>query len=228
VVEAPNESLCRAFEEDPRTGSCSRTASHGRWWVDFRAVVMNFTRKLIPVFAALSLAATVSACGSEEKVSFGINEGAYVDVGDIAYQVQISRVLNPKLPEDPSYLVGLPAGTPDPAPREKWFAVFLRAQNYGSKPAPVETKFRIIDTEGTKYMPFDLDPQINTFAWNPTGLLNPDFVYPDVSSVAGTGPVRQGGELLFKIKDSVYQNRPLVFEILDAAGKPAASVDLDL
>ncbi len=193
--------------------------------------MISAPRKSLLLAGALFAALSLSACGAESDPSVGINEGAYVDVGDVAYQVQISRVLNPKSQEDPSYLVGVPAAERRLGRDEQWFAVFLRAQNFGDHPLDVANKFRIVDTDipkGQEYEPVALDPKVNVFAWNPTQQLDPWFIYPDASSVAGTGPVRQGGELLFKIKNSVYQNRPLVLEILGDNGKPVAEVDLDL
>ena len=186
--------------------------------------------RTVLVAACLAVAATTSACGSEEKVTFAPNEGTYVDIGSTAYQVQISRALNPKSPEDPSYLVGLPAAQKRPlAPGEEWFAVFLRAQNYGDKPQTLANKFRIFDTEGKSWTPVTLSSD-NQFAWNPTEALVPDYIYPAPSAIAGSGPVRQGSLLLFRINDSVYQNRPLILEIFDPADptKVAARVSLDL
>jgi len=197
--------------------------------------VINAPRRILPVVAALCLAAGTSACGSTENAQVGTGEGAYVDINDVAYQVQISRTLNPKLAEDASYLVGLPAGTVQPGPGEEWFAVFLRAQNFGGSATKLATKFRLIDTTDKKYTPIALDTATNIFTWNPAGqlqpdgLLKPDWIYPPASSIAGSGPVRQGALLLFKLSDDVYQNRPLVLEIYDSASvKPAAVISLDL
>lgn len=176
-----------------------------------------------------ALALGLGGCFDGEAVTVGINEGAYVDVGTVAYQVQISRVLNPKLPEDRSYLEGLPPGTSQPTPSEQWFGVFLRAQNFGDKAQPLATKFRVIDTAGHPYDPIALGAQ-NPFIWSPETPLSANFIYPNVNSAAGAGPVRQGGLLLFKLSDAVYQNRPLVLEIFEPGNdrKLAASVNLDL
>ena len=189
-------------------------------------------RRIAPALVAVCLAAALGGCGSsDEPVTKAANEGVYVDINDVAYQVQISRVLNPKAAEDASYLVGLPPATPPLAPDEQWFAVFLRAQNYGSSPTTLANRFRIVDTDvprGAVYLPTPIDPKVNIFAWNPTDPLDADFVYPNPSSIAGTGPVREGAELLFRVKDSVYQNRPLVLQIVGDNGRAAAAVSLDL
>lgn len=181
--------------------------------------------------ACLAVALTATACGSsEENVTFAPSEGTYVDIGEVAYQVQISRILNPKGAEDRSYLVGLPASESKAlGPEEQWFAVFLRAQSYGDQPERLATRFRVVDTEGSAWKPVDVSSD-NQFEWNPQGPLAAGYTYPSPSSIAGTGPVRQGALLLFRVKDSIYQNRPLVLEIYDPAnpGKVAATVDLDL
>jgi hypothetical protein len=187
--------------------------------------------KTVLVAACVGVAATASACGGHEKVTEAKTEGGYVDVGTVAYQVQISRTLNPKLPEDKSYLVGIPAADKKPLrPDEQWFAVFVRGQNFGDKPQPLVTKFRVIDTEGKTWDPIKLDTETNTLAWNPTAQLDPTFIYPDPSSIAGTGPVRQGSLLLFRLDNSIYENRPLVLELFDPAGgkEPVAEIPLDL
>ena len=194
-----------------------------------RAVKPSALKSLVAT-ACLGVAFATSACGTEEPVTFAPGEGTYVDVGSTAYQVQISRVLNPEGPEDRSYLIGRPADQMAPlAKDEQWFAVFLRAQNYGSAPETLATNFRIFDTEGKSWRPIKLDAN-NPFAWAPTEQLVPDYTYPDPSSISGAGPVRQGSLLLFRIKDSVYQNRPLILEIYDPANprKVAASISLDL
>lgn len=197
---------------------------------------MNAPRTLIAVAVAAS-ALALPACGENaskekaakeaEKVHAGLSEGSYVNLGTVAYQVQISRTLNPKLPEDASYLQGAMGATP-PGPDEQWFAVFLRAQNYGDEPQSLAKTFRAVDASGRRYNPIALDTA-NDFAWAPTAPLGANRIYPDVNSVAGAGPVRQGALLLFKLNDSIYQNRPLVLEIDDPlAGKLAATVPLDL
>ena len=187
--------------------------------------------RTVLVAACLAAAVTTTACGSEEPVTNAPSEGTYVDIGSVAYQVQISRSLNPKSAEDPSYLVGLPASEKQQPLKgtELWFAVFLRAQNYGDKPQQLATKFRVVDTEDKAWTPITLNSD-NQFAWNPTEALVPDYIYPAPSSLAGSGPVRQGALLLFRLDDSVYQNRPLILEIYDPADatKVAARVSLDL
>jgi len=190
-------------------------------------------RKL-PAAALIAASLLVVGCGEHEKVTDAPSEGFYVDIGEVAYQVQISRILNPKAEEDRSYIVGLPSAvTPDLGPTEQWFAVFLRAQSYGDKPEQLATKFRVVDTDGSAWEPVALT-EVNQFRWAPDADIPKGipagYTYPGPNSVSGMGPVREGSLLLFKLDDSIFQNRPLVLEIFDPADpkKVAATVDLDL
>ena len=85
-------------------------------------------RCLLLVIAVAALG--VSGCGDKEQtITAGESEAAYVTLGDLQYQVQISRQLNPRDVEDRAYLTGI---APDQArlrPGESWFGVFLLVQN---------------------------------------------------------------------------------------------------
>src|SRR5437764_811720 len=64
----------------------------------------------LALLAAASAALALGACGNKVAVvKEGKTEGTYLNVGDLQYQVQISRALNPADVEDRDYLVGLPA-----------------------------------------------------------------------------------------------------------------------
>src|SRR5919112_207299 len=87
--------------------------------------------------ALLSTAALVAAgCGQEEVVTRADTEGIWVDVGQLDYHIQGSRVLEPGVVPDKAYLKGLPTGVPQPSGKEIWFAVFLRIENRTDTPAP--------------------------------------------------------------------------------------------
>ena len=70
--------------------------------------------------------ALAPAATRRPRRSTATTEGAYVDVGDLKYQVQISRQLNPADVEDRDYLMGLAGATGSSAADEEWFAVFMR------------------------------------------------------------------------------------------------------
>lgn len=156
------------------------------------------------------------------------SEAFYVRVGQLTYQVEISRVLNPYGTEDRAYLAGLPAGTAPLGANEQWFGVFLWAKNF-SHHAHVTTppdQFDIVDTQGATYHPIVLNPSVNPYAWT-SQTLQPNAQEPALDSPAYFGPT-QGAELLFRINDSAYSNRPLTLQIHVAGQAQPSSVSLDL
>lgn len=186
-------------------------------------------RRFTIVIAALSLAAPLSACGARGGQStVSDSEGFYVRAGQITYQVELSRQLNPYSNEDKAYLAGIPAGTTPPAPDQMWFAVFVWAKNQSRTAATTTApaSFDVTDTQGTIYRPIPINGSVNPFAWTPQ-LLQPLGTEPAPDSPASLDAT-QGGELLFKINTSAYSDRPLTLNI-HAAGQPRPStVTLDL
>ncbi len=185
----------------------------------------------LPLLLALTLVAalTLAACGGEsEPTHHGIDEGSYIQAGPLVYQVEISRALNPSNVEDAQYLAGLPAGTPRLAGDEEWFGVWLRVQNATNQPHVSASQFKIVDTTGTTYYPIAL-PRSNVFAYQPVGVQsqNGQPVEPDPESAAGSGPIN-GSMLLFKLRTSVYANRPLNLVITPPGGGAPSTVVLDL
>ena len=109
----------------------------------------------------------------------------------------MSRELNPANVEDREYLDGLP-GRRQVAGDEEWFGVWLRVQNDDDEPQPAAGEFKIVDTSGTEYEPFELAGDERR---SPTGRARSR---PTASrccrpeSGAGGGP-NQGSMLLFKL-----------------------------
>lgn len=186
----------------------------------------------LPLLLALLLFAglTLAACGSgeTEPTRHGADEGSYIQAGPLAYQVEISRELNPSSVEDAQYLEGLPAGEARLPGDEEWFGVWLRVQNATSQSQLSASEFRIVDTTGATYSPIAL-PATNPFAYQPTNVQSSDGqpVYPDPDSAAGSGPIN-GAMLLFRLNTAVYANRPLNLEITPPGGGAPSTVVLDL
>ena len=182
------------------------------------------------VVASVSAAALVAAgCGNKEDVVTNAKtEGIWIDAGKLDYHIQGSRVLEPGLVPDASYLKGLPSNVTKPSGKEVWFAVFLRIENKTGKPSPTAKEFTIKDTQGKTFYPYGLNTEVNPFAYKPTQLA-PDQAIPRPDSAQDFDSV-SGAELLFKLPLDSYQNRPLQFKIHSADGtQPAeASVDLDV
>jgi hypothetical protein len=191
---------------------------------------MTRIRTSLILITLLIAAFALSACGSNKPVTHGDNEGIYVNAGPLYYQVQLSRELNPQSVEDREYLADLPAGTTPPAADEEWFGVWMRVENDTDRAHLAASQFAIVDTQGNRYQPIQL-PQTNPFAYQAVSVQgksgNGQPVLPDPDSAAGTGPV-QGALLLFKLRTSVYSNRPLDLEITPPEGGTPSSVELDL
>src|SRR3954463_11533521 len=118
------------------------------------------------VLAVVLVASLVAAgCGSEDQVTEAKTEGIWIDAGPLDYHIQGSRLLEPGLVPDQSYLKGLPKGSTQPSGREVWFAVFLRIENRTDRPAPTATDFEIVDTQGTSFRPYGIDTNVNPFAY---------------------------------------------------------------
>ena len=169
-----------------------------------------------------------AGCGNKhETITQGETEGIYLDVGELKYQVQISRYLNAADVEDEAYLKGLPLNTEQPAADETWFGVFVRVQNETRGDAPAGAHdFEIHDTQENVYRPIPLDTEVNVFAYK-ADPIPPKSLIPAPDSAAAEGVI-QGSLLLFKVTNESLQNRPLEFVIKAGAGGGEATVDLDV
>jgi hypothetical protein len=187
---------------------------------------MPLRRLAVTSILALSAATGLAACGGEENIHVAHSEGVYVTTGDLQYQVQMSRQLNPHLPEDQAYLVGVPGDQRQLANDEEWFGVFLRAFNRSDRPQQSAKTFYITDTTGKRYDATPLDGRVNVTMFR-SWVLKPGDQLP----VPGT-PARelatQGGLILFKVPISAYDTRPLQFHIDSPSGGEPAAVDLDV
>src|SRR3712207_3508476 len=168
-------------------------------------------RRPLTILPPLGAATALAACGNKEhKVLHGATEGIYLDLGELKYQVQISRVLNPSSPEDRAYLVGLDPSQRDLPAGQEWFAVFMRVQNEHTEAHPAARDYTITDTQDTKFRPVPLGPD-NVFAYRPGNVAGHSLI-PPPDSPAAEGSI-QGSLLLFKIPTRNLENRPLELSI---------------
>jgi len=186
------------------------------------------TRRLLMVLVLVA-ALVAGGCGADkqETRTIGQTEGTYIDVGDLKYQVQISRILNPSDVEDRNYLTQLPEGTLPPKADEAWFGVWVRVENTNdSKSLPTASNFEIRDTQDNVFKPY---AQVgNVFAYQPVDKLGPQEVLPNSEAPAGFGPI-QGSLLLFKLTTTTLANRPLEFRITSPTDpSDVGTVDLDV
>jgi hypothetical protein len=187
---------------------------------------------------ALAVVFAVTACGSSKhapskpgaltghEVGNEVNDGSYIQAGPITYQLEVSRELNPYSIQDAPYVKGLPAGFPPPTANQLWYGVFLWAKNQHHKAYRTSDNFEIVDSQGTVYRPIKLNTALNPWAWT-SQLLQKNDTEPGENSVQSEGE-SQGGLLLFKVDNSVYQNRPLMLYVLNHNGQKLGSIFLDL
>jgi hypothetical protein len=190
------------------------------------------TRRLAILLTVLAASAGLSACGNKQDVVHEAEtEGIYVDVGDLKYQVQISRQLNPANVEDKSYLVGLGPFDRTLGADNVWFAVFVRVENDNQDAvARSASKFELHDTQERVFEPIQLGRE-NVFAYRPATLpkatSSTSGMIPLPDSAASEGPT-QGALLLFKLPRTTLDNRPLELIIAPPSGGEKGIVTLDV
>jgi hypothetical protein len=175
----------------------------------------------------------LAACGdSHTKVTTGTYAGEsgknapYLDVGPLAYEVQLSRQLNPVDTEDSSYLLGLTPAQLALSATEEWFGVFIQVYNNDDTPAPAATEMTISDTQNNVYAPLAPD-QTNHIAYR-AGTVPGKGRIPAPDSIAASDST-QASLLLFKIKTASLNNRPLTIKIVDPDNaSETASAELDV
>jgi hypothetical protein len=172
----------------------------------------------------------LAACGhktSHPTVADANNDGDYIDAGPVTYQLQISRELNQYSTEDSEYVKGLPGGfSASLGPTQEWFGVFLWAKNQTKQAQTTSDNFEVVDTQGDTYYPVKLNPALNPFAWT-SQTLAPNGTEPGPNTIQASSPT-QGGLLLFRVNNTVYDNRPLTLYVLGANDKKLGSISLNL
>jgi len=179
---------------------------------------------LLIVLAACGV--MLSACGYVAGVKKADSEAIYVDLGQLKYQVQFSRQLNPYDIEDSAYLQGLSPAAVKLTPAQAWFGIFVLVLNEHGQPYQASHGFYVTDTAGGVYRPTPVTGA-NPFAYHSV-MVAPYAELPPVGSVAALGPT-SGAALLFKVPLTSFDNRPLVLHIVDPTNPHGeATVDLDV
>lgn len=172
-------------------------------------------RRPLAVLAALLASGGLSACGKHIDESARVvraeTEGIYLDIGELKYQVQVSRQLNPYDAQDRPLLAGIPADQRPLKADEVWFGVFLRVQNEQKEALPPARKIKIVDTQEDVFLPIALDDR-NPYAYHSTVDIGAGRVVPLPDTPAFDTPVR-GLLVLFKLTLTALANRPLELQI---------------
>jgi hypothetical protein len=190
-------------------------------------------RNLAALLLAVAAGATLAACGDSHKVvTRGDNTGAggvntsYLTVGNLQYQVEVSRQLNPSDLEDQSYLSGLPASEQQLPAGQAWFAVFVLVLNRSHQPGQSSQSFVLTDTQNNSYTPI-APPPGNEYAYRPS-TINPGNQLPQPQTTAYLGPT-QAAVLLYKLPVTAYDNRPLMLKITSPTDSAqSAEIELDV
>lgn len=173
---------------------------------------------ILALVLALGSATLLGACGGEADPR-DVEEGESAEIGELAYDVQLTRFLNPGDGEDAEYLVGQPA-----APEgESYLGVFMRIQNESDdEDIRSASGYSISDIRGGDYEPVESE---SPFALDIGGTVPAGNQLPRTDTPAASG-VAKGGILIFLVDDAVVDSRPLVLEI--EAGEETAAVQLDM
>lgn len=184
-------------------------------------------RALPAVLCAAAVAAFAAGCGSEEETTTTdgqaaklVVEGEPLELGDLRFNVAITRFLNPSDVEDAEYLEGLPA----PPVGSDYLAVFMTIENEGDDDLiiPAAEGMTVEDTGGQLYEPIETD---SLFALELGADLPAGGEAPEADTAAAGGPV-QGSFVLYLIPKEAQELRPLELEI-DADGE-LGIIELDL
>ena len=193
---------------------------------------MPSPRSLVLLLAAV-LALGLSACGQEavdpggyqtENAQVAETEGIYLELGEMKYQVQISRQLNPLLIDDRDYFEGISEADLDLADDEVWFGVWMRVENESEEPQEAAERFTIVDTQENEYVPVQIGEE-NKFAYAAREVEGGKLL-PDPNGPAGERQPN-GALLLYKLKRFSLDNRPLEL-IIEGPDGERAVVNLDV
>lgn len=177
-----------------------------------------------PVTLALLLAGLLAVgliatgCGEEEE-ELDVEEGVPVELGEVRYNVQITRFLNPHDAEDRAYL----RGEREAPANEEYLAVFMTVENEGDSAAKLPTDLTIRDTRGNTYEPLSSD---SVFAMELGAEVPGGGEVPGPDTPAASGPIN-GAMVLFLVDQAVTENRPIELEIPGPTGE-TGRVELDI
>ena len=186
--------------------------------------------RLLALLLALVAVLALAACGAEEPAEGEFQEaeteGIYIEAGDLHYQVQLSRQLNPGLVSDQAYFEGIPPEDRELGADEIWFGVFMLVENREGEPFRAAEDFEIHDTQENVYRPIKL-PEQNAWAYQPRSV-RPEETLPFPDTGANERPP-QGALILFKIRRFSFDNRPLEL-LITAPGdaEPSGGINLDV
>ena len=191
---------------------------------------MSRLRRPLAVLAALLAAGGLAACGNHHdetaKIQHIEGEGFYLSLGELKYQVQGSRQLNPHDVQDKALLAGIPAAEQDLDEDEVWFGVFMQVENESEEPLRPASDIEIVDTQEDIFKPLELD-QSNPFAYRPEDPIEGGDIAP-IADTPAFNTANQGSLLLFKLTLDAIDNRPLELKMESSTTDQTGIIDLDV
>ncbi|MBW3608440.1 MAG: hypothetical protein KY463_08795 [Actinobacteria bacterium] len=191
---------------------------------------MSRLRRPLAVLAALLVSGGLAACGKhhdkDAKVQHIEGEGFYLSLGDLKYQVQGSRQLNPYDLQDKALIAGVPPAEQGLEENEVWFGIFLQVENEASRPLKPSGEIEIIDTQEDVFHPIDLK-DTNPFAYEPSDPIPPGEIAP-LPDTPAYNTANQGLLVLFKLTLDALDNRPLELKIESSTNDQTGIIDLDI
>ncbi len=176
------------------------------------------------LFTALGLVTFLVAgalsvgCG-EREADEPVVEGEPLEIGEVRYNVLITRFLNPDDVSDSEYLVG----APEEPVGESYLGVFIQIVNEGEEATPTATDYTVVDSESNAYKPIELEG--NTYALEPGAEIDAEGELPAPDTTASEGAI-QGALLLYLVEDGISENRPLELDIQSDVGDGVVELDI--
>ena len=170
--------------------------------------LMRPGRRSKGVLALVLSLALVGVVGCGNHVGTEGDEGIPIQLGQLEFNVQLTRFLNPADSEDKEYLQGQQLPTPA---GKSYLAVFLTIKNHSSDPVrlPTPEQMSIVDTTGAAYAAL---PSSTDFAVPLGTILEGGGEIPAPGTAGASGPT-QGAIVLFLVDQGITENRPLDLEI---------------
>lgn len=191
---------------------------------------MSRLRRPLALLAVLLASGGLAACGNhhdeEAQLQQIEGEGFYLSLGELKYQVQGSRQLNPDDIQDRALLAGVPAAEKRLEPNEVWFGVFMQVENESDEPLEPASEIEIIDTQEDVFEPLDLQDS-NQFAYRSTEAIPGGEIFP-APDTPGFNTANQGSLLLFKLTLDALDNRPLELKLESSTNSQTGIIDLDV
>ncbi|MDQ3730017.1 MAG: hypothetical protein M3355_10555 [Actinomycetota bacterium] len=171
--------------------------------------------------AVMGVALPIAGCGEEhsDDETPEVVEGEPLELGELVYNVAITRFLNPNIVEDSAYL----EGAPEEPNGMSYMGVFILIKNEGDKEVPSAGSYEVVDGSHRVYRP--VEGVETPFSLDVGANVPVEGEIPASDTVAASGPT-QGALLLFLVDDDVSEERPLELEVSTVLGEGMIELDI--